>query len=299
MERVERAVSQLLGLGGAGCIHHDSHIHIEISGFKWCGIAGHSGMFESPDDGAWAYDVDPGDGVPIKTNNLETPPSEDYPMDCACFKPRDDEKLQGWYADAPATFPGPMDADFQDFNDARTKIQDEVYNHCFNVWTNAAEYSVFGNSSCTSWSFDPNILVWRNSEVGGAHDCVIDEDIGYAEDTGAQAPEVTCVSQGHCTITSGYADDVLYNLWIATHESTYGTFVGGTSPGLKLNTVARSDVTYALGFRTNDVLVSVNGYSLNNLANVQAAMLALDSATSFTFTLKRGSSTLTYVYTIV
>lgn len=278
--------SVLVGLIGLlSCIRPGDEVLVEAPGFQWCGQAA----------GARAYDNQPVDGVPIMVPDLETPPSDDYPMDCSCFLPETDSKLQDW-RDSMGSPPVPADPDFLEYAAAMDRIQDKVYEHCFNSWIN--EFGDYGQSSCTTASYSATMPIWRRSNVGQPTDCVvlIGPRDGYAT-TGMDldpGDEITCSSQGHCTITSDYVEEVVNSIWIAANESAYGVF----NNGLQLVAVSSNDVIYRLGLRSGDVLKSVNSQQVGNVAQVQSAMLSLASSSSFSVQVKRGTNTLTYSYVV-
>jgi hypothetical protein len=266
---------------------HDTDIQFTISGFDWCGQA----------VGARAYDDQPDDGEPIVVPNLETPPSDDAPIDCTCFRPHSDEQMQAWRDGTP---PVPVDPEYPAYSDALTSIQNAVYERC--TVAHLAEYSEYNTTTCPEASYSVTMPIWRRS--GAALDPDHTVTVGEGEAVGTTGSmldpgrETACTSQGQCSISSEYIEEVTHNLWLAASESAYGTFVRGTSAGLKLNRVATTDVTYRLGFRTNDILLAVNGLPVKTQAEVETAMLSLWSTSSFTVSLERGTVTLTYVYSI-
>lgn len=279
----------------AGCIARDNDIHYTIDGAYWCGQA----------VGARAYDEEPGDGEDIMVPNLETPPSDDFPMDCACLAPWEDEKMQLWRdpggdpdLDDP---PAASDPERPQYEALVQRVQDTVFEHCFNSWVN--EYAEYGQSSCGETSHATGAPFWRRSGLGDPFDCGIEIAGTGSEGPGLETTgpgldpgdEIICSSQGQCTISAAYVEEVTQSLWTAVNESAYGVV---TSSGLKLLAVSSGDVTYRLGFRTGDVLVNVNGQPLSTLARIEYALLALVSETQFTVQVKRGTNTLYYHYTV-
>lgn len=277
----------LLACSAGGCIAHDTGIQVTIGGFDWCGQA----------VGAVAYDDVPGDGEPILVPNFETPPSDDYPMDCTCFTPGSDEQMQAWRDGTP---PVPADPEYPAYADALKSIQDAVYERC--TVAHLAEYPGYNTTTCPETSYSATMPIWRRSGEGLDTDCTVTVGEGEAGTTGSMlepSMEIVCTSQGHCGISSSYIEEVTHNLSLAASDSAFGKFVTGSSgSGLKLLRVASTDITYRLGLRTNDVLLSVNGLLLHTQAHVETAMLSLWSTSSFSVSIRRGTATLTYVYTI-
>lgn len=72
-----------------------------------------------------------------------------------------------------------------------------------------------------------------------------------------------------------------------------------TAGNLVLQDVVRGDLAAALGLQSGDVLVSVNGHSLNTLDDLAAAYSALKTATTFTLTIVRNRSTMQLAYDVV
>lgn len=244
--------------------------------------------------GARAYSVDPSDGEEIKTDNLETPPSQDFPIGCECFTKSDDEANKDWFPPAGAP-PLPTDPEFADYSAALLAIQDSVYHKCFAVWTE--DYPDYGSSSCSETSYTPSIVVWRRSGLGERSDCSLEVAAGGTTDAEYDPGNgLTCSSQGHCTVSPQVVEQFSTDLWIAGNESAYGVFGSG---GLKLAAVAETDLTFRLGLRTSDVLLDVNGKPLDNLAHAARAIEDLVSASVLTLHVRRGARALTYVYHVL
>ncbi len=207
--------------------------------------------------------------------------------------------MQEWRDGTP---PVPADPDYSDYANALESIQDAVYERC--TVAHLAQYPNYVTTTCAAASYSATMPIWRRSEVGLEPDCTITIPEEAAGTTGTMlnpGREIVCTSQGQCSISVAYLEEVTENLGIAASESAYGVFVpamSGAPAGLQLLQVATSDVTYRLGFRTNDRLLTVNGLPVTTQAQVEAALLSLWSTSSFTVTLRRGTLTRTHVYSI-
>ncbi len=67
----------------------------------------------------------------------------------------------------------------------------------------------------------------------------------------------------------------------------------------KLERVGSDDLAYHLGFRNGDIPQKANGYTLKTWDDYATAITQLDGQTSFTITVKRGTSTITLQYEVV
>lgn len=72
-----------------------------------------------------------------------------------------------------------------------------------------------------------------------------------------------------------------------------------TSGDLELGGVATGDLADVLGLQSGDVLVSVNGYSLNSLDDLAEAYFNLEDATTFTLTIMRNGVSMQLTYDVV
>lgn len=68
---------------------------------------------------------------------------------------------------------------------------------------------------------------------------------------------------------------------------------------MKLYSVATTDIIYKMGLRTGDIVLSVNGDTLNTLPRVLYALLHNAGATSFNVSVKRSVNTLSYHYDLI
>ncbi len=103
------------------------------------------------------------------------------------------------------------------------------------------------------------------------------------------------VSSGHYLVNESFLEALKNDPGLILLDSTR---VDESPTGYyALNSVTQGDLAAAMGLQSGDVLVSVNGYDLGSIDGLVDTSYALESATTFTLTILRNSTTamLTYV----
>lgn len=249
---------------------------MQANGFKWCA--------EAVNAEGW------NEGDP----HAQLLVGGDWPRGCICLAPCWDEEMQVWVTSPP----GAMDPGYSEYTEFVDAIRNEVLEKCNDVSnTEAYDYD-----NCVSAS--QNAVVFRNAN-GSEADCtyeISENDTGGGEPcpSAASNPEdyITCSSQGNCDIESSLVAGLMEAPEYGLGEAGYATFVTSPAAGLKLHDVASTDVIYLLGFRTDDIVTEINGYTVRNLDETSAALLALQDETSITVELQRSGNGLTYSFGI-
>ena len=281
-KKVAGAVAVVLGLSvpvGAACILPDNDIQVVVHGpgHDWCADA----------IGAEGWDEGEVTHHPIK-------PDGQWPRGCVCYAGCNDSELSDWLADPPDE--DPDSPAWVAYSQALDDIRAAALAACLEA---AVGYD---HTNCVEMTEN---AVWFRSSGGDNYDCeytIEDDDTGGGPMCEALVDPVvpndfiTCVAQGNCDIDEGVVQDLVYAPKPFLDEAGYAKI---ESTGLKLYSVATTDIIYKMGLRTGDIVLSVNGDTLNTLPRVLYALLHNAGATSFNVSVKRSVNTLSYHYDLI
>ena len=256
---------------GASCILHDSNIIIERDGYQWCANA----------EGAlgWAEGEDPQFGESVRDED------GDVVRGCTCFDNHENELFEAWLDNG---FPSSGDPDHDDY----VSLRDEVLQATRDACSAAADADGFDVNNCVDVIPDDDEIFSNGTKGQCKYQELVssDSDGGTDTDTDTDAPtppfdlsSLSC-SNGSCSARQSLVDDMLDRPEAFLLDNTRITF--DNDGALYFSDVTKGDVAFAVGIRSGDKILEINGEEALTLDQVSDLLLGLRGKTSATMTVQ-------------
>lgn len=221
-------------------------------------------------------------------HELTDPASGDDPKACACLLPEEADDLEEGLAN-PGAPPMGFQAAYDKVLDAAIAKCEELAGGAPNDCATATP-SFTEEGPCIEEHCEP---VSGGDEAGGGN--APPPELGI----GTWTEVVSCDGNGTCTIDDGVATQVEADITLLMDDSS--RFAAGRSSlgqsGMELVSAPTGSLAEALDLQVGDVIVTANGWPLQDLDDILSATGALTGASPIVLEVHRGRVSRTHVYT--